>query len=461
MLRRIAWRMQEPPGGLRANAMVDTELRGVLEQFFRHDWHFDVPKAARAAREMAQRLQERNWVVTLRGPGLYGFVHRTFLEYLCATEIAEQFKAQAIDADTLIARYVAPRLDDDSWQEVLRLLVGALPTVAERVIGAILPPATALGRNSRRLGLAWLALAELDPQRIPSLPSLCCDLTDRLYGWLRAPGPGADIDDFQNNLSVCEIVAAMLAEAADGLDGVQWPAPHPPDRAWPVLATREFGAAWFLFLRPTAGVVAAVGKAVWNCYAATVAWLRTRALDDPDARVRRAALAALGQHFRDEPATGALLRARAVDDPDGDARGAALAALGQHFRDEPATGALLRARAVDDPDAYARGAALAALGQHFRDEPATGALLRARAVDDPDAYARRAALAALGQHFRDEPATGALLRARAVDDPDAYARRAALAALGQHFRDEPATGALLRARAVDDPDAYARGAALA
>src|SRR6185437_6958495 len=102
-------------------------------------------------------------------------------------------------------------------------------------------------------------------------------------------------------------------------------------------------------------------KAVWNCYAATVAWLRTRALDDPAAYARGAVLAALGQHFRDEPATGALLRARALDDPDAYARGAALAALGQHFRDEPATGALLRARAVDDPDAQVRRAALLAL----------------------------------------------------------------------------------------------------
>src|SRR6185312_3071843 len=161
MLRRIAWRMQEPPGGLRANAMVDTELRGVLEQFFRHDWHFHVPKAARAAREMEQRLQDRNWVVTLRGPGLYGFVHRTFLEYLCATEIVEQFKAQRIDADEVIVRHVAGRLDDDAWHEVLRLLVGLLPlAAAERVIAAILPSVAELPQATPRLGLAWQALAE-------------------------------------------------------------------------------------------------------------------------------------------------------------------------------------------------------------------------------------------------------------------------------------------------------------
>ena len=65
--------------------------------------------------------------------------------------------------------------------------------------------------------------------------------------------------------------------------------------------------------------------------------------------------------FRDEPRTDELLRARAVDDPDADARGAALVALGQHFRDDPRTVELLRARAVDDPLGYVRGAALLAL----------------------------------------------------------------------------------------------------
>ena len=67
-------------------------------------------------------------------------MHRTFLEYLCATEIAEQFRAQRIDADGLIARHVSGRLDDDTWHEVLRLLVGLLPLpAAERMITAIVP----------------------------------------------------------------------------------------------------------------------------------------------------------------------------------------------------------------------------------------------------------------------------------------------------------------------------------
>ena len=96
MLRHIAMRMQAHGDGLRANAIEEVALREVIEDFFARDWHFDGLKARRAAKEMVERLQERNWVLTLRGPALYGFVHRTFLEYLCALELSERFKAQEL-----------------------------------------------------------------------------------------------------------------------------------------------------------------------------------------------------------------------------------------------------------------------------------------------------------------------------------------------------------------------------
>src|SRR4051812_40246885 len=145
MLRRIAWRMQEDADGLRANAIADDVLRGVLKEFFTTEWRFEEPKARRAATEMINRLQERNWGLTLRGPRLYGFVHRTFLEYLCALELTERFKAHQLNIEQLIQLHVVPRLADDAWHEVLHLLVGALPVAAveqiatEQILLAILP----------------------------------------------------------------------------------------------------------------------------------------------------------------------------------------------------------------------------------------------------------------------------------------------------------------------------------
>jgi hypothetical protein len=48
MLRHIARRMQAHGDGLRANAIEETALREVIEDFFTRDWHFDALKARRA-----------------------------------------------------------------------------------------------------------------------------------------------------------------------------------------------------------------------------------------------------------------------------------------------------------------------------------------------------------------------------------------------------------------------------
>ena len=352
MLRRIAWHMQQSEGGLRANAIIERDLRAVLENFFAEDWRFAPPKARHAAAEMLTRLQERNWVLTLRGPGLFGFVHRTFLEYLCATEIAEQFRAQQIDIARLIERHVVPHQDDDSWQEVIRLLAGALPPpAAEQIVLACVPSDAELVKNVSRLGIAWQCLAEIEPRAIPSLAQACSRLTDSFYVIFEQPGPrGKD-------------VLEKIFDSATTMGRIRWPVPHPPAREWPIIpkdATRisHLGyAISFWCLRK-------MTLTVWS---------------DAD------------------PETGSRLRADASGHQESDYRSIMLDMLAVSFRDDPRTAALLRGRAVDDPDPSCRSTALWAIGTHFPDDPETLGLLSARAIDDADDGVRRTAFLAAGQ----------------------------------------------------------------
>ena len=372
MLRRVAWRMQEAPAGLRGNAISQNELRGVIETFVREDWGFPTPKARRATEEMMQRLQERNWMLTLRGPGLFGFVHRTFLEYLCALEISERFKAQILDAGELIDRFVTPRLTDDAWHEVLRLLAGLLPaTVAEQMVVAIVPDDDAVVKDAARLALAWQVLAEVKPALIPGLREACGRLTDSLYVWLAR---GQD-DEWK--------ATAAIAEAAESIGGIGWPVPHPPNRPWPARSYRLIGAHPFL--------IGALGTSIWNCAGAARGFLERGVAGNADA------ILALAAHFRDQPGIPDLIRERAVNDTDGDTRGAAIEALAAHFRDHPETADLIRERAVNDTYGYPRGAAIEALAAYFRDQPGTADLIRERAVNDTDGYTRCAAVLALAR----------------------------------------------------------------
>jgi predicted NACHT family NTPase len=184
MLRRIAWRMQEGEG-LRANAIQTADLRAELVAFFDADWRFDPSKARRAAAEMIDLLAERAWIVTPRGPALFGFVHRTFVEYLCAFELNERFRAQALSLAELRDRYVLPHVDDDSWHEVIRLLVGQLPAAAAgELVRALCPERSAAGAQGARLGLAWQCVAEVEPGNLREMAATCEALMDALYAWL-------------------------------------------------------------------------------------------------------------------------------------------------------------------------------------------------------------------------------------------------------------------------------------
>lgn len=213
ILRRIAWRMQESEVGLRTNAVSERDLRAILVNFFEHDWRFSPPKARRAAAEMVTLLQERNWVLTTRGPDLYGFVHRTFLEYLCALELTKRFEAQELSLEALRDAHVLSRVDYDSYSEVIRLLCGQLPVrAADHLIHAICPAPDDVLTQEQRMALSWQSLGELDPRSLASASHACRAAIECLYAWIR--------------LVDAKFVSMQIEEIADAMKGIEpgsWP----------------------------------------------------------------------------------------------------------------------------------------------------------------------------------------------------------------------------------------------
>jgi predicted NACHT family NTPase len=62
------------------------------------------------------------------GADTYGFVHRTFLEYFCASEVVERlYKTPEILREELKTEVFGKHWDDESWQEVLCLIAGLIP----------------------------------------------------------------------------------------------------------------------------------------------------------------------------------------------------------------------------------------------------------------------------------------------------------------------------------------------
>ncbi|MCH8149441.1 MAG: hypothetical protein IH987_15905 [Planctomycetes bacterium] len=121
---------------LRGNIIAEDELEHEIQAFLIDEqWQTDVAEAKKAARRVIAQLRERNYILCLRGPHLYGFVHRTFLEYLTAAQYVHWFdkQPQQMTIDELIALFDRHCRDDD-WREVLRLICGQID---EQFVGRI------------------------------------------------------------------------------------------------------------------------------------------------------------------------------------------------------------------------------------------------------------------------------------------------------------------------------------
>ena len=497
MLRRVAWHMQEGEG-LRANAMAAADLRQILQRFFADEWQFPPPKASRAARETMQLLEERSWVVTPRGPGLFGFVHRTFLEYLCALELAERFHAREIQVEVLRDEFLLPRLHDDAWKEVIRLLMGLLPPAqADGLIQTICPRPEEARNNGERLGVASQCIAEIDPKHVGKAAASCEALTGALYEWIIPRDTQAGAAEIADGLRALEPgcwPTRVLASRGLPTHSVQWwptygdcfMASH-YERVFPALCDAIFvhepGAFDVLcaqvahnssvdpFTRTTLIDVVSRHFADRARTAEVLLGLATersmggipshKECDDYRQEARRAATHAFGAlGARDREATFATLRGLAKEAPFWEVREEALSGLSSHFPERDGTRRALW-EAIDlDVDPLVREAAVKKLASlpHKADELFTE--LFRLVSDDRPSEVRRATLGELAASWGHREDVLQTLRQRTVEDESAEVRRTALDLLARAVPEATSTGDLLYDRCESDSDAAVRDAAL-
>jgi len=423
LLRRIALRMQAGEAGLKGNIIwedgLEQEIQGYLID---EQWQSNAAEAKRAARRVIRQLRERNYILCLRGPHLYGFVHRTFLEYLTAAEYVRRFdrQPQQMTIDELIELF-DQHCRDDEWREVLRLICGQIDEQFAGRIVEHLAARTDLEKWDGRTPLPELPLAIWCLTEVRSVAKL-----DQAGDTLLA----AVVSLFRAN--IVSLIQSFLQEVTDSANelSVRWPGQRdvpyksklPSIEGWHHVYWPKFAAA---VLRDRSAIRELVMSEQWA--------------------VRWGAIEALAEKWPDET-TRKLLEERALQDERGRPRHAALEALAEKWPDET-TRKLLEERAVQDKDSDPRGAALQALAQKWPDET-TRRLLEERAVQDEDGWPRRAALEVLADKWPDET-TRRLLEERAVQDKDSDPRRAALEVLADKWPDET-TRKLLEERAGVD-----------
>ena len=128
MLRRVAAAMQNSEKGLAGNFIRRVDLEACLIGYLKTKAY--APMAPNIAVVMIDQLRERNFILCSLGADNYAFVHRTFLEYFCATEIKERFdnrgKEGGLEFSDLQNQIFGQHWQDETLHEVLRLITGMI-----------------------------------------------------------------------------------------------------------------------------------------------------------------------------------------------------------------------------------------------------------------------------------------------------------------------------------------------
>jgi hypothetical protein len=455
LLRRLAYHMQAGAGGLAGNYIHREKLEEEFENYLTERYKETPARAKTIALAMIDQFRERNFILSLYGANLYGFVHRAFLEYFCATAFTHKFeKTREMTIDELKQDVYGAHWEDRSWHEVLRLICGLID---EKFAGEII---SFLADEER------YPLSEYSQDRLPwnVVLAVQCLSEVRNLGSVEEAAK-------RSLLAMCSLLGHEMKKGEwfgfiinSVVPSTEMIGSHWPHRELLVEWLNEYQPSVLArsYAEPFGQFVGSVGKGLQELYDALLDYATH---SDDNYRVFAPLALAKGWH---DSQTLTLLRELAVKDDAAYVRQKAVEALARYFQDDPQTLLLLRDRAVMDSTIRVRIEAIWRLGDYFRDDADTLPLLHDCAVNDPHDFVRSAAIEMLVKHFKDDNQTLLILHDRAVNDESPSVGRRddtdfrfsvrsnVLELLSQYWAVHPDTLPLLQERAKNDPVKWLR-----
>jgi HEAT repeat protein len=439
LLRELAGSMQKGEAGLAGNLIERSQL---LSEFQKYLAGLGVADPFGKARELIHTLTERNFILCYAGADRFAFVHRTFLEYFCASWFVGQV-LQTLSLAT-VKEVFERHWKDETWHEVLRLIAGMVAgNQAEELIQLLMAQD---GRRYKQANLMLAAgcLSEVRNQRaVRSTDQL---LRQRFVADVIFYKPPYYYQFYQ-----AEGEIGPIRRKAVGLFAFVW-----RDRQAVVGLLSASRSADDWIVRHAAVQELARG---WKDDPETLTQLKDRARSDGDAYVRQAAVQELARGWKDDPETLPLLKDRALSDRYAVVRYAAVRGLARGWKEEPETLPWLKDRARLDEDWPVREVAAQEIARGWKDNSETLLWLKDHARSDEHPEVRQVALRELARGWKDDPETLPLLRDRARSDENSVVRQAALRELAQGWKDDPETLPLLKDRAHADENEYVRQSA--
>ncbi|MFD8976844.1 HEAT repeat domain-containing protein [Streptomyces sp. NPDC059593] len=472
LLRLVARRMQEGHGGVSGNHIAGPDLLTSFEEYLKDRYALPPDRAATAARLMLDQFRHRNFILSRFGGEIYGFVHRTFLEYLAATDLAHRFHRERSLSEEDLQDLFASKVHDPTWHEILLLLVGLLDErFVAGVIDRLLAPkaiAAPVGDQSdvAFTEVAFVARCLAEVRRIGTLAPQSTAMvarTIRLFELARV----LEVNFFYPFALIASLGPTLVALGADwaGRDDYlrwceRWSREHPPEEEWllSVHSASQLAMQVFLILHgrgdpPGAELLA---EAVLTGTRPGVRFAAARLLvdaasreagarellercirHDPSGAVRSALIQNLAHDDGVDPDWLARLAVECLADEDPRVRLAALECLSDR-RIASSEARVALDTLLGDPDYRLRGPALRALALHAEDGGQAVELLQG-ALADSDPLVRAEALSAVVTRTGDEPVVRALVQNLMRTDGSPEVLAAAIDALREIGSDDPGT----------------------
>ncbi len=406
LLRRLAFRMQGGAGGLAGNYIHRDSLQREFETYLRDRFAQPPDKATTIARAMIDQFRSRNFILSLYGGNLYGFVHRAFLEFFCASAFVQKFeKTQELTLEELRHDVYGAHWEEQTWHEVLRLICGIID---EKFAGEIIyyltdtlnhPPYEKLSERSlRNITLAVQCLSEVrnyssitDAAR--RLLAVICSLFGQALNTVKVSTNVADQAGQVVNFLVLYLQHIHPYAQSIGSDWpdrtliAEWLDAHGVllDDVAPA-NTRDINTS-IIVITLLSMFIGAVGGGDEAIHRVILSFASA-----PSRGRRLVAAGTLPIGWLESPETFSILRDMASQDKSEDVRGLALTQLAEMFSNLPGTLAILRDRAVNDESPAngheytslsVRRIAISAIAEHWPSHPDTLPLLHERKKNDP------------------------------------------------------------------------------
>lgn len=446
ILQRVAMYMLEHgQQGRELNAIAYAPLLDIVAGYLVEKYQRSQGDAEAVAVDILRHLMERTYVLAGIGERVFGFVHRTFMEYFAACRCKAQFNTSKSDFGWLTRDIFGAHWQGDQWEEVLLLLIAMLHdqgTPIQEVVDYLRSEC----RTTVPFNLSFAA---------------------------RCLGEAGDVKDQVHG-------QALLAEVAQAITEYAPRSRKEEARTFVKTALGSFAA-----LAPLVTAPAAVQKAVdrlnqtGTVAGRMAAWqmgfaLRSHkdrldyalaALQDTEEAVRRGAIEALEREWPGRPDIGPMLADVVRNDRQPRVKQAALATMQRSWRYEPAILDAIASR-VNEETAYTYVTRLIEyLALTWRANPKARDLVvklagrKPKARDDYDyASVAEAAGKALMQGWRDEALPA--LQNLGQNHEIALARLTVIRLIVENWREDPSILQWLIGRGVQDKNAEVRLAAI-